>query len=268
MSASRSLITIRTRALVIDPVLVYSTYLGGSGTDQPSGHCRRWRRQRYVTGYTDSADFPLSTTGFTSDPHESRFRGQAGCNRIESGVCRLHRRQQSGLRCRPGMWTAPTTSTWPAAPSPTTFLLVKAFQSQQPGPYSGFLTKLSADGSSLLYSTYLGGSTLDQPTSLAIDSLNEAVIRGLHDVAELPDGECLSVDCTGEPGQLVRQLRFRDQVQHRRIVTGLLDLSGWQFERRPGLRHSLHGPPPTTRSVQWTVDTNGNAYVARHDQHL
>ncbi len=58
------------------------------------------------------------------------------------------------------------------------FPVVNAFQSQQPGPYTGFLTRLSADGSSLLYSTYLGGSTFDQPTSLAIDGLGEVLVAG------------------------------------------------------------------------------------------
>ena len=57
----------RRKPLVIDPVIVYSTYLGGVGTDQ-----LRYGRQMiavgpdgsaYVTGSTDSSDFPTTPGG-------------------------------------------------------------------------------------------------------------------------------------------------------------------------------------------------------------
>src|SRR4029077_20175865 len=52
-----------SKPLVIDPVLVYSTYLGGSGTDQPTVIAVDSSGSVYVAGYTDSADFPLATLG-------------------------------------------------------------------------------------------------------------------------------------------------------------------------------------------------------------
>jgi hypothetical protein len=50
-----------TAPLVIDPVLVYSTYLGGSGDDQPYGIAVDSTGAVYVAGFTDSTDFPLAT---------------------------------------------------------------------------------------------------------------------------------------------------------------------------------------------------------------
>lgn len=48
------------------------------------------------------------------------------------------------------------------------------FQSFQPLANTGYLTKLSADGTQLLYSTYLGGSVTDAPSGLSIDSQGQA----------------------------------------------------------------------------------------------
>jgi PKD repeat protein len=59
----------RTRPLVIDPVLVYSTYLGGSNYDSGYGIAVDATGSCYVTGYTDSTDFP------THDPLYPNFAG-------------------------------------------------------------------------------------------------------------------------------------------------------------------------------------------------
>jgi hypothetical protein len=48
----------RQRPLVIDPVLVYSTYLGGSSYDYGYGITVDGSGNAYVTGHTDSSDFP------------------------------------------------------------------------------------------------------------------------------------------------------------------------------------------------------------------
>jgi hypothetical protein len=49
---------------VIDPVLVYSTYLGGTGTDQASGIAVDSSGAAYVTGNTSGANFPTTTGAF------------------------------------------------------------------------------------------------------------------------------------------------------------------------------------------------------------
>ena len=52
-----------TKPLVIDPVLVYSTFLGGSGDDFSNGIAVDATGDAYVVGLTDSADFPSATIG-------------------------------------------------------------------------------------------------------------------------------------------------------------------------------------------------------------
>ncbi|HVI10742.1 MAG TPA: SBBP repeat-containing protein, partial [Candidatus Binatia bacterium] len=165
-------------ALVIDPVLVYSTYLGGSGDDQPNSIGVDGSGNVYVAGYTDSANFPLTTLGSLSqntdhvfvakiDPTGSHliYADYIGGNGADYGVA-------LALDSANEVFVTGTTQS-------SNFPVQNAFQAQQPGPYTGFLSKLSADGSSLLYSTYLGGNAFDEPTSLAVDSLDQAHVAGL-----------------------------------------------------------------------------------------
>ncbi len=166
-----------SKPLVIDPVLVYSTYLGGSGTDQPTGIAVDSSGSVYVAGYTDSANFPLATLGalpentnhvFVAklDPTGSNlvYADYIGGNSEDYGLALV-------LDSANEVYVTGSTQS-------SNFPVVEAYQSQQPGPYSGFLTKVSASGSSLLYSTYLGGNTFDLPTSVAIDSLGEVHVAG------------------------------------------------------------------------------------------
>ena len=56
----------RTRTLVIDP-LVYSTYLGGSGTDVGTAIAVDNSGNAYVTGSTTSTDFPVTANAEQSN---------------------------------------------------------------------------------------------------------------------------------------------------------------------------------------------------------
>src|SRR5208283_4706485 len=66
------------------------------------------------------------------------------------------------------------------------FPTVNAYQASQPGPNTGFLTRISADGSSLVYSTYLGGSSYDQPSSIGINSMGQVYVAGITSSQNFP----------------------------------------------------------------------------------
>ncbi len=99
-----------------DGALLYSSYLGGSKTDIATSIVVDGSGEAYVAGYTDSPDFPVSST-----PFQKAFAG---------------------------------------------------------GTYDGFISKFNATGSSVVYSTYLGGSGDDVVYGIALDGSGDAYVTG------------------------------------------------------------------------------------------
>jgi hypothetical protein len=151
----------RTVPLVIDPVITYSTYLGGAGDEFPIWSDIDRPGNFYVTGFTNSPDFPTTAGVF-----QPTFGGGDG----DAFVAKLNR-SGSGLvwstylggdavdvgigldvdRHGNVVVTGETGSTG----FPTTSGVVQpAFAG---GPTDAFVTKLNAKGSRLLFSTFLGG---------------------------------------------------------------------------------------------------------------
>jgi hypothetical protein len=131
-----------SRPLVIDPVLTYASYLGGSSTDwiSPNPASGGWglalglavdaEGSVYVTGETWSSDFPVKNP-YQSSPYGTK-------------------------------------------------------QTRYP---TAFVTKFSPDGSSLVYSTYLGGSQsndYDLGTGIAVDSNGDAYVTGTTYSSDFP----------------------------------------------------------------------------------
>ncbi len=167
----------QNRPVVIDPVLVYGTYLGGSGDDQASSLAVDSAGNAYVAGYTDSADFPSATLG--SLPSGATHVFVAKLNPTGSSLVYADyiggNSQDYGyalvLDASNHVYVTGSTAS-------SDFPTVHPYQGIYPGSFNAFLTEISADGSSLLYSTYLGGNGSDTPSSIAIDSSNDVFVAG------------------------------------------------------------------------------------------
>ncbi len=166
------------RPLVIDPVLSYSTYLGGSVTDVGYGIAVDSAGNAYVTGYANSANFPIKNalqgvSGGGSDAYVMKLSAD-GSTIVYSTFL-----GGSGADAGVGIAVDAAGSAYVAGfTNSTNFPIANAFQSGNAGDYDVFVTKLSPTGSSLVYSTYLGGSLADVAYGIAVDAAGSAYVTG------------------------------------------------------------------------------------------
>jgi len=168
----------RDLPLVIDPVLSYSTYLGGGGQDWGAGVAVDTAGCIYLTGTTESADFPTAT-GYGTPPS-----GNLDCFVVKltpDGSQMLYTAflGGGGLEYPAGIAVGSlghvyVTGGTQSGDFPTT----NALQSVNAGSWDAFVARLSPGGDALLYSTYLGGSDADWPVGIAVDALGNAYIAG------------------------------------------------------------------------------------------
>lgn len=167
----------RQLPLVIDPEVVFSTYIGGSGFEAATAVAVDPQRNTYVGGWTESPDLVTMNAfqpylGGGVDAFVAKFNplgqliyctfiGGRGEDRI-TGITV----DWDGNAYATG-WT--TSSNFPKA---------AALQSSLAGGRDAFVLKLSASGSQLLFSTYWGGSHADLAQAITLDGSGNVVIAG------------------------------------------------------------------------------------------
>ncbi|MBF0531267.1 MAG: SBBP repeat-containing protein, partial [Deltaproteobacteria bacterium] len=166
---------------------VYSTYLGGAGEDVGQAIAVDGAGNAYVTGSTSSNNFPLANAlqGGLSGPGDAFVAkiNAAGNGMIFSTYLGGSDDDVSYGLAVDGSGNAYLTG----QTSSTNFPLVNPLQ----GAYGGgamdaFITKINADGSALVYSTYLGGSGSDRGFSIAVDGSGSAYVAGQTDSTNFP----------------------------------------------------------------------------------
>ena len=174
------------RRLVIDPALVYSTYLGGSRDDSAIGVAVDQAENIYVVGHTQSVNFP------TSGPVQSTYGGVRdafvfklsadGSQLLYSTYLGGNDEDYVGQIAVDAQGNASVVGTTYSRDFPT----VNAFQATLGGGRDAFVAKLNADGSQLLYSTYLGGSDGDSALGVAVDASANVYVAGETSSANFP----------------------------------------------------------------------------------
>jgi hypothetical protein len=184
-----------SKPLVIDPVLSYATYFGGTtGYEQGNGIAVDSAGNVYVTGNTTSTDFPTTAGAFqTSLPYGGAFvaKFNPGASGAASLVYSTYLGGHTGSANGDGIaldsaGNAYVTGVTAATDFPTT---AGAFQTTAPASRGGgaFVTKLNAAGSALIYSTYLGGSgNTDQAVGIAVGPGGDACVTGFTVSTDFP----------------------------------------------------------------------------------
>ncbi len=197
------------RALVIDPVLAYSTFLSGNGSSQQIGSLGRAiavdsSGSAYITGVTSLVDFPTTSGSFQSAlvgtqvnegesyPFVAKLNptgtalvyttylagsetGEEGYGDMASGISV----DASGDAYVTG-WAF--SDDFPVTGD--------AFQSEKKTTYyfysNCFLTKLNPTGTGLIYSTYLGGTSSDACVQVTVNSSGNAYVIGTAESRDFP----------------------------------------------------------------------------------
>jgi len=169
----------RELPLVIDPVLSFSTYLGGTGLETARGLAVDGAGNVYVGGYTDSATFP------TTSPYQAASGGG-----VDAFVCKLKPEGNALVFCTyfggssddrlfalalDGSGNIIIAGWTYSANFPTTG---GAWQRTLSGGRDAFIAKLNPTGSSLLFSTFLGGAGNDVAYAVAVDGSGNVYVAG------------------------------------------------------------------------------------------
>ena len=168
--------------------LTYSTYLGGSGSDYGYGIAVDSSGNAYVTGFTQSTNFP------TQNPYQGTYAGgnsDAFITKLDlSGNALTYSTYLGGSGSDYGYGIAVDSS---GNAYVTGFTQSTNFPTQNPyqGTYAGgnsdaFITKLDASGGALTYSTYLGGSAFEMGHGIAVDGSGNAYVTGYTQSTNFP----------------------------------------------------------------------------------
>jgi hypothetical protein len=168
--------------------LLYSTFLGGNAYDYVQALAVDSSQQVYVTGTTQSADFP--TTPGANDTSYNGGDDVFVCKLSADGSALLYSTFLGGkfgefsraLAVDSSQQVYVTGEAW-SADFPTT---PGANDTWPNGGGDVFVCKLSADGSTLLYSTFLGGNAHEGGYALAVDNSQQVYVTGTTQSADFP----------------------------------------------------------------------------------
>lgn len=181
----------KAKPLVIDPILSYSTYLGGSGADEATDIAVDATGSVYLVGHTTSSNFPVASA-FQPDFHGSisipdvfvtklsqagdsivysTYLGGSG-NDLGLGIAL----DATGNAYVTGFTGSPDFPTRPGS-----------FSTAHKGNNDAFVTKLNAQGAALVYSTFLGGvQGQERGNAIAVDAAGNAYVAGKTTSSDFP----------------------------------------------------------------------------------
>ena len=170
----------RTLPLVIDPILTWSTLLGGTFGDSVTAVAVDASGNAYAAGSTASSDFPRANAvqgtkgaGTTNDAFVTKMN-PAGTGLLWSTFL-------GGSLADDATGIAVDGSgnvTVAGSTASTNFPTANAFQSTKGAGTDAFVARINAAGSAITYSTYLGGGGADAARGVDVDPAGTAYVVG------------------------------------------------------------------------------------------
>jgi hypothetical protein len=176
----------KTRTLVIDPVVAFSSYLGGTRTDAGQGIAVDAQGDVYLAGSTTSPDFPVTTGASLAGDLEDVFISKISADGSGLVYSTYLGGSGSDLAADVAVDTAGRAYLTGFTRS-IDFPVANAVQPTLAGDnFDAFVVKLSAGGDALVFSTYLGGSSSDRGAGIALDADANAYITGSTGSPDFP----------------------------------------------------------------------------------
>ncbi len=195
-----------SRALVIDPQLIYSTFLGGSVRNSADALAVDSAGNTYIAGTTNSLDFPTTPGALQPRKKAAPYLGNDSvfvAKLNATGTALIYATYLSGAGTDRGQALAidsqgcayvaglANSQDFPVTPGAfqtvnpaSTILVIVGFSA------TGFVAKLNPTGSALVYSTFLGGHsgdyTYDTVNGIALDGQGNAYLTGIANSPDFP----------------------------------------------------------------------------------
>ncbi len=177
--------------------LLYSTFLGGSDDDCPAGGCAialDAAGHVYVTGETASGSFPTTPGAYDTsypvlgDVFIAKLKPD-GSGLVYATLLGGGRNEIGRAIAVDGAGNVYVTGTTESSNFPTTEGAFDRTYNEGYYPEDAFVTKLNADGTALLFSTYLGGTANDQGSAIALDDAGQVYVAGRTQSSNFPTTE-------------------------------------------------------------------------------
>jgi hypothetical protein len=162
----------RSRPLVIDPVLIYAGYLGGTGLDDATGVAVDGLGYMYITGHTGP------NTGFEDvDAFVAKFdpTGSRLLYAFTFGGTNHERPAGIAVDGAGAVYVAGTTH---SDDFPVRAAFQPDFHDEPFFPTDGFITKINPGGTAVVYSSYLGGSSSDEIRAMTVTIGGQLIVAG------------------------------------------------------------------------------------------
>ena len=254
----------KAEPLIIDPVLTYSSYLGGSNIDEGDGIAVDGMGNAYLTGLTSSPNFPIvnqipgacngtcGETGSSSVAFVTKVDAAGNALVYSSFIGGSGGNGGSGIAVD-GSGSVYLTGGTGSADFPIV--------NQIPGACNGtcgngntgdaFVTKINPAGSALVYSSYVGGSSHDDGTAIGVDDSGNAYVTGYTNSTDFPRVNQIPGACKGTCGSGSNYVAFVTKINAAGSALVYSSyLGGSTFDQGIGI----------------AVDASGNAYLTGNTQ--
>jgi hypothetical protein len=258
----------RSRPLIIDPVLSYSTYLGGGGMDAVTSIAVDGSGNAYVAGWATSTDLP------TVNPVSAQSGGG-----VDAFVAKLGPGGNNLIYCTYlggrgddrafGIAVDPAGDAYVTGwTSSSVFPTVAPMQAALAGGKDAFVAKLNPAGNILIYSTYLGGGATDSGNSIAVDAAGNAYVAGGTYSLDFPALGAYQASNRGQQNAFITKLSASGSLMYSTYLGGsgndsalsiAVDSAGAAFVTGGATSTNF----PTVAPVQAVSGGNQDAFIAK-----